>query len=255
MGINAPSCLNVCFAMAALTYANIAGASTPIWQPEPGIYTNEEEVYFSKEDGKEVKPYRYSLVVDKDQKILLTSVDSYDRPVFRPRKTIEDAQKYLKPLPDGRIQLMVDGEAQNDGQSYKTKFGPVYLKRGRPTTCWVAIKKDKPKSDGKEDWYFARDVKLHDQGGRRLVGGAPFASEDTGAQQIIIRMRNVVWPANKNGTPSTNRPSLVLYVHKANEPDRAESYVWADPEATRIGINLRWMQASCTIDGSETPKK
>ena len=28
---------------------------------------------------------------------------------------------------------------------------------------------------------------------------------------------------------------------------------WGDPGAARIGINLRWMQASCGIDGMENP--
>jgi hypothetical protein len=115
------------------------------------------------------------------------------------------------------------------------------LRRARPASCWVAIRKDKSKADGKEDWLFLRDVKLNDQGGRARAGGG-----DSGAQEVVIRMRNVVWPQ-----PTTNKPSLVLYVHKPDQPDRAESYVWADPAAARIGINLRWMQASCTIDGAE----
>jgi len=63
-------------------------------------------------------------------------------------------------------------------------------------------------------------------------------------------MRNVIWPP-----PTTNKPSIVLYIHKPDEPDRAESYSWADPGATRIGINLRWVQASCGIDGVETPNQ
>jgi hypothetical protein len=33
------------------------------------------------------------------------------------------------------------------------------------------------------------------------------------------------------------------------------SYAWADEGAARVGINLRWMQASCTIDGAENPSQ
>jgi hypothetical protein len=58
-------------------------------------------------------------------------------------------------------------------------------------------------------------------------------------------MRNVVW------AQGPNRPSVVLYVHTPDDPDRAAAYSWADPDAKRIGINLRWMQASCTIDESK----
>ena len=53
-------------------------------------------------------------------------------------------------------------------------------------------------------------------------------------------MRNVRWPYGNN------RPSLVLYAYRPDK-DRAVSYAWADPSAQRIGINLRWMQASCTL--------
>ena len=53
-------------------------------------------------------------------------------------------------------------------------------------------------------------------------------------------MRNVTWPYG------SNRPSLVPYAYRSGE-DRAVSYAWADPSAERIGINLRWMQASCTL--------
>ena len=96
------------------------------------------------------------------------------------------------------------------------------------------------KPDGSDDWTRAVDLKLHDQGGRVQFGGGV-----TGTAPVVLRMRNVIWPSG----PS--RPSLVLYVHKPDAFDRAESYSWADPDAKRIGINLRWMQASCTIDGLE----
>ena len=42
-----------------------------------------------------------------------------------------------------------------------------------------------------------------------------------------------------------NNPSLVLYIHRPDQPDHAVSYSWADPKADRIGINLRWVQANC----------
>lgn len=74
----------------------------------------------------------------------------------------------------------------------------------------------------------------------RIGGG------DTGANEVILRMRAVYWPP-----PSTNHPSIVLYVHKPDDPDSAVSYGWADIDASRIGLNLRWMQASCTIEAVE----
>ena len=44
----------------------------------------------------------------------------------------------------------------------------------------------------------------------------------------------------------SNRPSRALYAYRPNE-DRAVSHAWADPSTQRIGTNLRWIQASCTL--------
>ncbi|MFM7404392.1 MAG: hypothetical protein ACKO1N_09980 [Erythrobacter sp.] len=63
------------------------------------------------------------------------------------------------------------------------------------------------------------------------------------APDVSIRLRNVTWARG-----SRNKPSLVLYVHK-DDPERAESYSWASPDASLVGINLRWMQGSCTKTG------
>lgn len=112
---------------------------------------------------------------------------------------------------------------------------PLLLRRGRAFTCWMAI----PKSGAKSDhWLFLRNLHIHDQGGRARAGGG-----DTGAAGATIRLRNVVWP-----DPTTNRPSLVLYAFTADDAEHAAGYGWADPGAIRIGLHLRWMQASCTKD-------
>ena len=38
----------------------------------------------------------------------------------------------------------------------------------------------------------------------------------------------------------------VFYVQQHLNDDPAASYTWADPSVERIGLNLRWMQASCS---------
>jgi hypothetical protein len=108
------------------------------------------------------------------------------------------------------------------------------LRRSQPFTCWVSLRRATAKADGSADWSFHPGPKLHDQGGRALAS-------DPDATPVVIRLRDVVWPE-----PSTNKPSLVLNVHKPDEPDKAVSYVWVDPKANLIGINLRWMQGSCS---------
>lgn len=206
--------------------------------PGPMLYSNEEQVYFAAE-AKQPVPMRVNLLIAPARPgadtgpFTLAFVDAFGTEVFRPLPFADVAKQIGTLPPAAKIELSIDGQTLD-------------LRRARPATCWVAIKKDQPKADGSADWVFQPGVKLHDQGGRALVGGG-----DSGAQAVVIRMRNVIWPAKADGSPNSNKPSVVLYVHKPAEPDRSEAYAWGDPGAARIGINLRWMQASCAIDGME----
>ena len=106
---------------------------------------------------------------------------------------------------------------------------PHKNRKARRFECWMTAKQ----RDG--EWTFRRGLEIYDQGGMAWL-----KTEEEAPQQVGIKMRNVRWPYGNN------RPSLVLYAYRPNE-DRAVSYAWADPSAQRIGINLRWMQASCTL--------
>jgi hypothetical protein len=216
-------------------------ASTPPAEPLPYIYSNEEQVYFAKEAKLPAPPLVF-LKVEKPAGAsglpVVTGVDAFGAP----------AEVDAGLLNDMAI-MMRGGTVFRSGMlNMRSADARIEVRKARPATCWVAIRKDKPMADGSPDWFFAQGVKLHDQGGRALVG---VDSPDT--QSLVIRMRNVIWPAKTDGTPSTNKPSIVLYVHKPDQPDRSEAYAWADPGAARVGINLRWMQASCGIDGMEPP--
>lgn len=111
------------------------------------------------------------------------------------------------------------------------------LRRARPFECWTAILRGAEHGDsgeGMRDWDFRRGVKLHDQGGE-----AELMTDEETPRRVRLRLRNVDWPYG------TNRPSLTLYVLEGDS-DRAISYAWNEGGAERIGINLRWLQASCT---------
>lgn len=188
----------------------------------PGVYSNEEQVYFERDAGR-TPPPRLTVRVESDAARV---VDAFGTPLDQPPPKLVVAA-------DGALTAQLA-----DGRSTE-------LRRARPATCWAATLKDARKADGSEDWHFKRGLKLHDQGGRARV-------EAAGAKPVVLRMRNVVWPSGPN------RPSLVLYIHSPDDPERSVAYSWADPGAVRIGVNLRWMQASCTIDGTEdqtTPRR
>jgi hypothetical protein len=117
-----------------------------------------------------------------------------------------------------------------------------HLNKARPFTCWTSVLRGA--SHGTtgvgipESWTFDRGW-IHDQGGELAV-----KTDETPVREFYIRLRNVEWPYG------TNRPSLTMYIHEKGNP-RAISYSWADEGATRVGINLRWLQASCTLAGPE----
>lgn len=111
------------------------------------------------------------------------------------------------------------------------------FRRARPFECWTAILRGARHGDsgeGMRDWDFRRGVTLHDQGGEAVL----MTDEET-PRKVRLRLRNVDWPYG------TNRPSLTLYILEG-DTDRATSYAWNEGNAERIGINLRWIQASCT---------
>jgi hypothetical protein len=211
--------------MKQLGFAVMMVAAHPLLANPPipltlGTYTNEEEVYFEKEAGRTPPPWIGVRVTREDGKVVTAGVDAYGQPVKNNFEIIANSPETLT--------------------AKLGKGGKTTLRRARDVTCWGTAPKAQKKADGSEDWYFVSGLKMHDQGGRVRFGGGT-----SGAPEVILRMRNVVWASG------TNRPSIVLYVHTPAEPEHALSYVWGDPDVGRLGINLRWMQASCTISKGE----
>ncbi|MEM6808976.1 MAG: hypothetical protein AAF574_07040 [Pseudomonadota bacterium] len=134
---------------------------------------------------------------------------------------------------NGAAWLIADSELQIPAASIDNEAAaemPYILRRSRSFQCWLAI----PKRDG-ENWHFESQLILPDQGGRAWVD-----TDEPEPQRVGIKIRNVAWPTG------TNRDSLVLYVYRGEETSAA-SYAWGEPTATRLAINLRWMQTSCTL--------
>ena len=214
------------WALASMGLAQAGGLSAePPAAPLPaGTYSNEEQVYFAREAGETPPPLLFLQVAEDGA---VTQVDAYGA-----QMGAAPAQLMLSPSEHG-----LSGALSDSGPNTPM----LDLRRARPATCWVAIRKDRPKADGSEDWAYAPSLPIHDQGGRVRFGGG-----DSGAPEVTLRIRHVVWPKAAEGQVQRG-PNLVLYIHRPDAPDRAEAYAWADDGADRIGINLRWMQASCTI--------
>lgn len=229
-----------------------------------GTFSNEEHVYFEKDAGRDSPPWTSLKIIKSDQGWQLWEVDAHGRQLGdmqlvsfsagqrRDIITVGNCSRFFDRLDKAWKYSSVQNkkacrqkyqitEIDKDGLTLQFSNGiETKLKRARKVACWAAIPKSEKKVDGSTDWLFEQALDLHDQGGRATIGGG-----DSGAEEVTLRMRAVHWPP-----PSTNRPSMVLYIHQ-EDPNRAASYSWADINASRVGVNLRWMQASCTIDGAE----
>ena len=203
--------------------AAIALSSSPLLAgdtlPE-GIWTNTEDEYFAEEEGRE-KPAWVALEIGSKGE--WRRIDAFGQP----QTEWSDAA-----IPG----LTFD-------QSAGWQINGSELRRAKPLTCWVAVRKFAVKPNGDEDWTFSRNLKIFDQGGRSLIAGEGVAPD------VTIRVRNVTWAKG-----SRNKPVRALYIHK-QDPVRAESYSWGAPDTSVIGINLRWVQASCSEQPSEIERQ
>ncbi|HNU07438.1 MAG TPA: chromophore lyase CpcT/CpeT [Pyrinomonadaceae bacterium] len=106
------------------------------------------------------------------------------------------------------------------------------LRRARMFEGWTAVLKDGSTEMRGEDlpadsWDGKRNLTIHDQGGRVAINER-FSAE---LSQLAYR----------NGTRV-----LKLGVVE-NATGKTVAYTWANEDATRIGINLRWIQAGFTV--------
>lgn len=227
-----------------------------------GTFTNEEQVYFDGEAGRKA-PAWFSLRIARDgERLTITEPDAFGVLHDPPHIARLGTENGTLVLDYGACQRLYRAEGaawvasgmrgrcrapgtitRVDARAITLTFpdgSTTDLRRARGVNCWVALRKRNPAPAGGEDWLFKRGIELHDQGGRARVG-----HDDPDVEPVVIRVRNVTWE-----TGSSNHPVVTLYVHRPDQPIRAESYSWAAQDSSRVGINLRWMQAGCTIKES-----
>jgi hypothetical protein len=104
---------------------------------------------------------------------------------------------------------------------------PAKSKRCRFFTGWAAVERE-----GTEEWDSRRDMRIHDQGGR--------ATLKSGDKEYEIELAQLVYQNTKVAV-------LKLAVYEEGS-DTSLAYCWANPEAKRVGINLRWLQTGFTLE-------
>ena len=107
-------------------------------------------------------------------------------------------------------------------------------------TGWGAINGGGPKADAaSRDWHMDRALRIGNEGGRY-----PLKWRDGSASGYSLVLERLTY---REG----NVPVLKLSV--VTDADGATlAYAWANPEATRIGINLGWVQVGLDLEAVAT---
>lgn len=119
---------------------------------------------------------------------------------------------------------------------------PFWLERARIFHCFV----DMPGVGGGRDEPFERydNIRLHDKGGSHWL-----STRSKNPQQLGIALQAVSWHVLNEDNGNFNRDSLVVYIMErlADGTVKEHGYGFTEPEAERIGVNLKWMLVNCAL--------
>jgi len=127
----------------------------------------------------------------------------------------------------------MEGGTKEDGMFvFGQKDGDYYHSlKARPFTCWIDLRQENG------SYQNISGLKTHDQGKKVYFGEA-----EPGQKRSYLRLKQTIFPTGDRP------PVFEIFIHK-DGAEKATGYSWTSPEARMIGINLRWMLASCKLDG------
>jgi len=111
----------------------------------------------------------------------------------------------------------------------KMADSPLELLRANYYTCWIAT----TDSSDEAEQNFQRPLKVHNQGGIARFG------PKSDPNKYYFMLKTTLFPVGEWSDV------FEMFVHERDN-DKAVSYVWTAVDSPRIGINLRWMQGSCS---------
>ena len=120
---------------------------------------------------------------------------------------------------------------------------PYWLERAREFHCYA----DLPGVGGGRDEPFERyeNIVLHDKGDIHW-----FDTREAEPRRIGLMLQSVTWHIlNEKDSGNFNRNSMVIYTMEQLDDGtvKEHGYAFTEPQAERIGINLKWMLVNCSM--------
>ncbi len=149
--------------------------------------------------------------------------------------------------PDDMPQSIILGQQQLWWYPSAEGAGALEFHRARQFECYV----DMPGVGGGRDIPYTRydGIVLHDRGATHW-----FMTDEDPSREIGITLWQVDWPIN-NYKGVFTRDSLVIYVsEKVDEGSKEHGYAFVEPDAERVGINLKWLLATCFMESNSVTR-
>ncbi len=134
-------------------------------------------------------------------------------------------------------EIWINDQARDEEGNYvfgdKTDM-PIKNRKVRYFTGWAYIHRDGPKADiSDKKFSYQRNISIHNEGQR-----IPVMYDDGTPSPYMIELAQLTYQ-------NTRTAILKLALINA-ETKKSVTYIWANTDATRIGMNLSWFQVGLT---------